>query len=80
MTGRFLPSDAANLIVRLYRTQRLLIIVVPLLLWAGITGILRQRFQRGGSDLVIFALVVSVAICFVSACLYLLFTQPGYHF
>jgi len=50
------------------------------LLWAGLTSLLRQRFHRGGMDLAIFALAVITTTVFVAACLYLLFTHPGYHF
>ncbi len=80
MTGRYLPSDAVDLITRLYRQHRLFTLTGSLLLWGGLTALLRQRFQRGGMDLVIFALVVTVTLSFVSVCLYLLFTHPGYHF
>ena len=79
VSHHYLPSDAINLAVSLYEQHRTLTLMGSLLLWAIITTILRQRFHRWGMDLVIFAAVATIILLFVSACLYLLTTHPGYH-
>ena len=80
MKANYLPVDAVHLITRIGDTHRWLTLAGGLLLWAGLTSLLRQRFHRGGMDLAIFALAVITTTVFVAACLYLLFTHPGYHF
>jgi hypothetical protein len=80
MTTRFLPADATHLLENLAEKHAVLTLLGFLLLWSGLTALMRQRFHRGGMDLVVFALVTITLAIFVSTCLYVLATQPGYHF
>ncbi len=80
MTATYLPIEAVHLITRIYGQHPWLTLVGSLLVWGGLTTIVRQKFHRGGMDLGVFAMVVMITLLFISACLYLLATHPGYHF
>ena len=80
MTTGYLPADALKFVSKLYRQYRAYSLLAGLLLWAIITLVLRQRFHRGGMDVAVFALLLTLTLGFISACLYLLVTQSGYHF
>ena len=79
-TSRYLPADAIALLDRLFRGHPGMAVLAALAVYVVIVGIFRRRAGRAGPDLLIVALILTAAVIFVSACLYLLATHPGYRF
>ena len=77
--SHYLPAEAAQWIAQVCQIHPFIAGATILLSFGLVFWVLRRRFGRGGTDIVATTLFIVTLAIFSAACLYLLFTRPGYH-
>ena len=78
LTSHYLPAEAIRLVGRTSLSHPVASAALVLLLFGAVMALLKQRFGRGGGDIFVTVLFFTAIVIFVAACLYILYTQPGY--